>query len=386
MRFLKILGSDFMNESRDEREIEVVRSLGFEICVLGRKTENNRLFSLPVEKAVWKDVNPLSPVIKSTALNRLFCQIPWALEARRMKADVISCHDIAYLFIGWLSTLGMRKKPMLVYDSHEFECERVDHRSGFLRFLIKHMERFLMRRCAFSIMVNDSIADAVQELHSLKERPIVVRNIPENWKLDSDAIAENRRMFLQKYNLPQDTLICMYHGVLSEGRGIENDIRAIAKTEGSVLIILGNAVSDEKEAYERLAEECGVKERVFFHKAVPHHELYKYVGMANIGLVMIENVCRSYYLSLPNKLFENIQALTPVIGSDFPEIKRVIDDYGVGICANPDNADEIASAIMQMRNDKDFYNSCKNNLIKAKEKLCWEQESRVLEETYRSMR
>lgn len=375
-----------MHESRDERELEVVRSLGYEICVLGRKTEDNRFFKIPVEKAVWKEVNPLAPTIKSTALNRLFCQIPWALEARHMKADVISCHDIAYLFIGWLSTIGLRKKPLLIYDSHEFECERVDRRSGFLRFMIKNMERFLMKRCAFSIMVNDSIADAVQDLHHLKDRPIVVRNIPENWKLNSDAIAENRRLFLQKNNLPQDTFISMYHGVLSEGRGIENSIRAIAETNGTVLIILGNAVSGEKEEYEQLAKECGVKERVFFHEAVPHNELYKYVGMADVGLVMIENACKSYYLSLPNKLFENIQAMTPVIGSDFPEIKRIIADYGVGLCTSPDKPGEIATAIMKMRNDKAFYGNCENNLIRAKEALCWEQERRILEEAYKSIR
>ena len=385
MRFLKILGSDFMHESRDERELEVVRSLGYEICVLGRKTENNSRFALPVDKAVWKDVNPLAPLIKSTALNRLFCQIPWALEARRMRADVISCHDIAYLFIGWLSTLGMRKKPLLIYDSHEFECERVDSRGRLLRLIIKHMERFLMKRCAFSIMVNDSIAEAVQELHGLKDRPLVVRNIPENWRIDKDAVEERRKSFLKDNRLAEDTFICMYHGVLSEGRGIENAIRAMAKTEGAVLIILGNAISDEKEEYQRLAKESGVIEKVFFHEAVPHSELYKYVGMADAGLVMIENVCRSYYLSLPNKLFENIQALTPVVGSNFPEIEKIINDYGVGICAKPDDVEAIAAAIMRMRDDKAFYESCKTKLISAKETLCWENERKVLEEAYRSM-
>jgi glycosyltransferase involved in cell wall biosynthesis len=334
---------------------------------------------------VWKEVNPLAPLIKSTALNRLFCQLPWALEARRMKADIISCHDIAYLFIGWLSTLGMRKKPLLVYDSHEFECERVDHRSGILKFIIKHLEQFLMRRCAFSIMVNDSIADAVQELHHLKERPIVVRNISENWQLDTATIEQNRKKFLEENNLSKDTCICMYHGVLSEGRGIENGIKALAKTEGTVLILLGNGAEEDVEKYKMVAEECGVKERVFFHAAVPHGELYKYVGMADVGLVIIENVCRSYYLSLPNKLFENIQALTPVIGSNFPEIEKIADNYGVGICVAPNNVDGIANAIMKMKNDNEFYKSCKDNLVGAKEQLCWEKERVVLENAYRKL-
>ncbi|MBP3740166.1 MAG: glycosyltransferase [Bacteroidales bacterium] len=385
MRFLKILGSDFMHESRDERELDVVQSLGFEVCVLGRKTKNNALFSLSVDKAVWKEVNPLAPLIKNTALNRLFCQIPWALAARKMNADIISCHDIAYLFIGWLSTLGMKKKPMLVYDSHEFECERVDSRSSFLKLLIKHTERFLIKRCALSIMVNDSIADAVCRLHHLKDRPLVVRNIPENWCIDKSDLQLKRQEFLKENALPDDTFICMYHGVLSEGRGIENGIKALAKTEGTVLILLGKGSEEDKRKYRNIAKDCGVLNRLFFHNAVPHDELYKYVGMANVGLVIIENVCLSYYLSLPNKLFENIQSLTPVIGSDFPEIKRITDVFGVGLTVQADSVDDISAAILKMRNDTIFYERCKSNLASAKEKLCWENERVVLENAYKKL-
>ena len=50
-----------------------------------------------------------------------------------------------------------------------------------------------MRRCAFSIMVNDSIADEVQKIHALKQRPVVIRSTPYCWELDEAEIERNPR-------------------------------------------------------------------------------------------------------------------------------------------------------------------------------------------------
>ena len=56
-----------------------------------------------------------------------------------------------------------------------------------------------MKRCAFSIMVNDSIADEVQQIHKLKERPIVVRSTPNNWQIDSKACKKVREEFINYF-------------------------------------------------------------------------------------------------------------------------------------------------------------------------------------------
>jgi glycosyltransferase involved in cell wall biosynthesis len=273
----------------------------------------------------------------------------------------------------------MRHKPHLVYDSHEFEYERAGERSTFVKNCVKYVERFLMKRCAFSIMVNDTIADAVQNLHHLKERPLVVRNIPEKWSINQELVSQNRRSFLMNNGLSDDTFICMYHGILTSGRGIGKMIEAISKVSDVILYVLGDGDRDD---YHALAEKLNVKDRVFFHDAVDKDDLYRFVGMADVGMVLIEGICKSYFYSLPNKLFENIQAKTPVIGSSFPEISRIINNFNIGLIVNPDNPDDIAEAIKIMRSDKVKYNTYKANIEVAKEELCWENESEVLRKAY----
>jgi len=121
---------------------------------------------------------------------------------------------------------------------------------------------------------------------------------------------------------------------------------------------------------------------VLFHDAVPIEILWQYLGAVDLGAITIPNTCGSYYYCLPNKLFENIQAETPMIGNNFPEIIRIIEGYNIGLCCDPHNLDEIAANIEKMRDDKALYAKMKENLKSAKKELCWENEKKVLIEAY----
>ena len=71
-----------------------------------------------------------------------------------------------------------------------------------------------------------------------------------------------------------------------------------------------------------------------------------------------------------------------IIGSEFPEISKIVNKYDIGLLVNPENVDEIADAIEDMRTNSKMYTRFKTNLKKAKEELCWENESKVLAEAY----
>ena len=96
-----------------------------------------------------------------------------------------------------------------------------------------------------------------------------------------------------------------------------------------------------------------VEKRVLFMDAVKIQELYKYVGAVDVGMIIIENSCKSYYLCLPNKFFENIQSLTPVITSNFPELQKLTEQYQIGLCIDPADIHGIAAAIEEMRDNKE---------------------------------
>ena len=112
--------------------------------------------------------------------------------------------------------------------------------------------------------------------------------------------------------------------------------------------------------------------------------MWKYTGIADVALCNIDNVCLSYYYSLPNKLFEYIQALVPVVGSDFPEIKGIIDKYRVGEICNPNNPQSIANAIKKVVS-KSRGAGYLENLLSARKELNWHKESNVLIAAYKQL-
>jgi len=386
--FLKIVISDFNDESRDKRELSVVSQFNTEIIVIA-KGENDEVVDANYYEIHRRSIRPLGKYKPLIPLNRLISIIMWSSYSRKLNAHCISCHDLAALFIGWLSTwfIAKSKKPLLVYDSHEFEIERNTYgkRSRLSKLIISKLEKFLMNKCAFSIMVNDSIADEVQRIHGLKERPIVVRNIPNYWNIDESVCRKRRQQFCEQLGIPEDTFIVMYHGGVMPGRGIETILKLTETNKNIAAVVLGYSEKSYLEQLKHMAEELHISKRVLFHSAVNIDDLWQYVGAADVGMVTIPPVSKSYYYMLPNKFFENIQSLTPIIGSDFPEISRIINKYDIGLLVNPENAGEIAEAIEDMRTNREMYTRFKTNLKKAKEELCWENESKVLSKAYESI-
>ena len=70
------------------------------------------------------------------------------------------------------------------------------------------------------------------------------------------------------------------------------------------------------------------------------NELY---GAARAGIVIYQPA-ENHYESQPIKMFEYMAAGLPVVASDFPLWKYILEEAGCGICVNPTNAAEVKAA------------------------------------------
>jgi glycosyltransferase involved in cell wall biosynthesis len=387
-RILKIASTFFESASRDKRELSVLSEMGHEVIFMlrGDQDENLSIKGINVYK---RSTRPIGNAKFLRPFSRLLTILLWANEARRIKPDCISGHDLIGLTIGWLSTLFLPKdkRPLLVYDAHEYEKGRITYSNvGKLsQWLILKAEHFLIKKSEFSIMVNDSIADAVRGDYKLDDRPVVVRNVAPYWQIEDEKCLERRAQFCDMLNVSQETFIVMYHGGIIRSRCVETLINALQYETNTVAVILGNGDDKYISELKKLAEDLNVSNRLLFHPAVPIDDLWQYVGAADVDVSLAKNQSLNHYYMLPNKIFESIQSLTPVIASDFPEIKKIIQGYNVGLCIDPDNVKSVTEAIKTMRTKNEVYNSYKSNLLIAKEELCWEEEKKVLIDAYENI-
>jgi glycosyltransferase involved in cell wall biosynthesis len=64
----------------------------------------------------------------------------------------------------------------------------------------------------------------------------------------------------------------------------------------------------------------------------------------------------------------------PVIVSNLPQMKEVVEKYDVGFAIDVDSKTELITALKKLTEDSDLYESKKQNCHTASQELNWEKE------------
>ena len=280
------------------------------------------------------------------------------------KADYYFAEDVYTLpFVVSISKINGGR---VFYDSRELygHLAGLKHKQTIQKILYQ-IERIFIRHVDNVITTGEMDSEFLQKEYGLKET-IVLRNLPMR---QSGVEPFN---FRKKFKLDEEIKILLYQGVILHGRGLKILFEVVKKTSDTFLIVIGDG--EHRNYYEELSESEGIKPRVFFMGKVPQRFLLNYTAGADIGFALIENISLSYFYALPNKLFEYIQAGLPVIVSNFPQMKKIVDDYKIGIAVDLEREEDVIAAVVKLIKEKSFYNELKSNCIIAADKLNWNVE------------
>jgi glycosyltransferase involved in cell wall biosynthesis len=107
---------------------------------------------------------------------------------------------------------------------------------------------------------------------------------------------------------------------------------------------------------ERLAVAEGLRDRVHFVPGAPLERLLALTAEADVGVSLLQDTCENHRLALPNKVFEYIAAGLPVVVSDLPELRRLVEEHGIGWTAPPGDpvavSDGLRSALSARGDDE----------------------------------
>lgn len=313
------------NESRIVKIVSSLRShaLFDEISVVGRSGQG-----LPAHEDLGNSVHlyRLTSVFGegfNNTFGNILRTLGWyfsvLLWMRRRRVDCLNCHSLPVLPLSVL--LKVWKRCKLVYDTHELETET--HVSkGLRKNLSKWVERVFISQVDAVCVVNRSIATWYQKSYGLP-RVWVVHNLP----LRMVSVPERTGLLRNALGLRSpETLLFIYQGLLSPGRGIEMLLDAFAGISGDRhLVCMGYGPLEE--AVRKAGQ---LHSNIHFMPAVAPDLVQEYTVDADIGLALIENTCLSYYLCAPNKLYEYAACGVAAVVSDFPEMSRFVDSYDCG--------------------------------------------------------
>lgn len=286
----------------------------------------------------------------------------------KLKPDVFVANDLDTLPANFLAS-KIRRKP-LIYDSHEYFTE-VPELIGrpVVRSIWTSLEKFLVPKVNAAYTVCTSIADIYRNLYGVDFK--VVRNLPVVSKAEKTEHLEET---------PGQPKVILYQGALNLGRGIESAIRAMHYLDDAVLWLSGDG--DLTSELKQLVAELNLGEKVKFLGRIPLHQLNEITRQADLGISLEEDLGLNYRYTLPNKLFDYIQAGVPVLVSNLPEMRRIVEDYQIGAIAENHQRKDLAESFKSALFDQEKRTIWKQNLPKAASELCWKNEELIIRDIY----
>jgi glycosyltransferase involved in cell wall biosynthesis len=383
-KVLMIVLNDFINEARVAKEADTLGGNGYEVTVYALHSiglaEEEQYDNFTLKRLKLKTRDKLSRTNRYAQLIKYLEFYKRCIDAAKiLQPEFVHIHDIAPL------PIGMRLKKILdcrlIYDSHEL-WSNVNGRADnplILNGLRDIYEKSVVRKTDRVITVSNSIADQLYKICNLRRKVDVVKNVPYYRE-----VGQRHEYFRECFNIKTEEKILLYQGIIAKGRGVEELIQAAHFLDSkNKIVILGDG--ELKQNLQRQVLEQDLEGTVFFHDAVSYKDLLDFTTSADLGISLIQKVSLSDYYSLPNKLFEYMQAELPIICSNFPDMHKLVIEYGIGESTDPKDPEELAKKANYLLAKKVKYEIYRENCILAKRELCWETEGERLLELYREL-
>jgi glycosyltransferase involved in cell wall biosynthesis len=273
--------------------------------------------------------------------------------------DLIFANDLDTLPAAYL--VSKLRNKNLIFDAHELfpEVPELVTRP-IIKGIWERIENRIFPHLTHSITVSKSISDYYKNKYNIQMH--VVRNIP---------YYHNSKEIKPRISFPGKKII-LYQGALNKGRGLEMVLDAMPFIENAMLVIIGDG--DIRRVLEEKTKKLKIENKVHFLGKISGDKLYEYTPSADIGLCLLENMGLNYYYSLPNRIFDYLQAGVPVLASRFPEIVNIVEKYNTGRLIDHFESTYLAGVIKTMLDNPlntEHFDSV------AKE-LCWENEEKGL--------
>src|SRR5688572_22963678 len=165
--------------------------------------------------------------------------------------------------------------------------------------------------------------------------------------------------------------VILYQGAVNKGRGLDK-LALSMKDVNAKLWVCGNGnFMDEMRSVVQVND---LATKVIFFGMLPPGELKKRTAQAYIAVNPFERAGLNQYLSLSNKFFDYIHAGIPQVTMNYPEYKKINDQFKIAELIDGLDPETIANAINKILNDKDLYLQRKQNCLAAKQEMNWQNE------------
>ncbi len=334
---------------------------GYQVTLVGRKLAT----SLPLEQ-------------KKYAQKRLRCRFnkkKWFYAEYNIrlfffllfkKMDAICAIDLDTI-LPCLRISRLKKIPR-IYDAHELftEMKEVITRPGIQKTWMR-IEKKAVPEFKWGYTVSESIAEEFYRRYKVSYETI--RNIPVLRPVEPSPMPTAERFIL-------------YQGAVNEARGLEYLVPAM-KLVNARLVVCGDG--NFMPALKKLVSDHQLENKIELKGMLSPEELRKTAAAAYIAVAVPEKQGLNQWLALPNKLFDYIHAGLPQVTVNYPEYQKINKQFEVAVLLPDISPGRIAEALNNLLADDVLYKRLKENCMKARAVLNWQQDEKKLLALYQSV-
>lgn len=307
-----------------EKESRSLVAAGYDVTIVAPHARNEIAGGVTV-----RAIQP--PRSRSNRMTRTIWQVYG--EARRVNASVYHFHDPELIPVGLLLKLHGKR---VVYDVHEDVPRDILNKEWIVSALRGPVARAAAVLEVAGACLFDAVVAATPTIAQRfpNKKTFAVHNFPHpDGFSDSCTVAYQNRLPL-----------VVYVGGISTHRGGREMVEAMDRLPSSLRARLQLAGAFETDdLHDELSAQSGW-ERIDFLGWLSYKCVRSVINKCRIGLVILHST-PAFRESLPLKLFEYMSAGIPVVASNFPRWREIVEDSSCGLLVNPLDPQAIAGAI-----------------------------------------
>ncbi len=319
---------------------QAIKNLGYDTTLLSpvykNNTDSNHGYSLYEVYGVPGNFTHKKISVPSVKGGMLFHAFRTALYAKVSRTDVVFSRC---LICAWVCTLFGVKT---IFERHDVVNQQSPKVQKIFDKLLKSPNLLKI------ILISQALKNHFINNYNVDKDLFVV--CPDG----ADPIADN---ILPIENLNGDKRpLAGYIGHLYTGRGIDIIVEMAQKMKNVDFLIIGGKPDD----VEYWTENTKNVENIKFHGHIPHSQTTSYLLSFDFLLapyqekVIVSGGENTAKWMSPLKIFEYMSAGKPILCSDLPVLKEVLEDRKNSMLCTPDDSDDWCSKLGYLIDDKDF--------------------------------
>jgi len=237
------------------------------------------------------------------------------------------------------------------------------------------LHKLAWKRSKTLIVISNALRDDLIKFGVPKNKILVARDGVDVDRFNTDITKERARKKLNTYlNTYLNRYLIVYTGHLYSWKGVDTLAQAVEKLSKDTHVFL---VGGTDEDVERFREQYSAENlHIVGHR--PQAEIPVWLKSADLLVLpnSVKEKISSHYTS-PLKLFEYMSSGTPIVASDLPSIREVLND-GDAVFFTADDPNSLSNAIKESFNKYSDLEKQARILAQDAKKYNWENRAKMI--------